>query len=78
MDILNDVRKESLENHIRTEKMAVMTSAILRMMVKLTKAGDVQPPEVNVSAGTVVPLPEPEPPKESPRVEAEDISNRKE
>ena len=78
MDILNDLQKESLENHIRTEKMSVMMSAILRMMVKLTKAGDVQPPEVNVSAGTVVPLPEPEPPKESPRVEAEDISNHKE
>ena len=78
LDILNDLHKESLENHMRTEKMAVMMSAILKRLVKLDKAGDVQPPEASVLTGTVVPLPGTESPKESPRVEAEDISNRKE
>ena len=78
MDILNDLQKESLENHVRTEKMAVMMSAILRRMIKLDKAADVQPPEVSVSTGTVVPLLDPEQQQGSPRVEAEDNSNHKE
>ena len=58
--------------------MAVVMTAILKKVIKLEKAEDVQPQEVSVTTETVVPLLEPEQQKESSRVEAGDNSNRKE
>ena len=49
LDILNDLHKESLENHMRTEKMAVMMSAILKRLVKLDNCSS--PPRNGITEG---------------------------
>ena len=78
MDILKELQTEAMGNRIRTERMAVVMTAILKRVVKLEKAEDGPPKEVSETMETIVPLLEPEQQEESSRIEAGDNSNRKE
>ena len=78
MDILNELQTASLRNQIRTERMAVILTAILKKVIKLDKAAGGPPMEASETTETVVPLLEPEQQEGSSRMEAGDTSNSKE
>ena len=78
MDILKELQTEAMGNWIRTKRMAVVMTAILKKVIKLEKAEDGPPKEVSGTTETVVPLLEPEQQEGSSRIEAGDNSNRKE
>ena len=78
MDILNELQTASLRNQIRTERMAVILTAILKKVIKLDKAAGGPPMEASETTETVVPLLEPEQKEGSSRMEAGDTSNSKE
>ena len=68
LDILKELQTAALGNQIRTERMSVVMTAILKRVVKLEKAEDGLPKEVSGTTETVVPLLEPEQQEESQRV----------
>ena len=78
MDILKELQTEAMGNRIRTERMAVVMTAILKKVIKLEKAEDGSPKEVSGMTETVVPLLKLEQQEESSRIEEGDNSNRKE
>ena len=55
MDILSELQITSLENQIRTERMAVMLTAILKKVVKMDQAAKDPPTEASVTTESVVP-----------------------
>ena len=56
MDILKELQTEAMGNRIRTERMAVVMTAILKRVVKLEKTEDGPPKEVSGTTETIVPL----------------------
>ena len=55
MDILSELQVTSLENEIRTERMAVILTAILKKVIKLDKAASGPPTEGSDTTESVVP-----------------------
>ena len=55
MDILSELQVTSLENQIRTERMAVILTAILKKVIKLDKAASGPPTEASDTTESVVP-----------------------
>ena len=78
MDILSELQVASLENQIRTERMAVILTAILKKVIKLDKAASGPPTEASQTTKSVVPSREEEQQESSSRMVTGDTSYSKE